>query len=662
MHDSEGATAESAYTERAAAQSLGGETHLSSLAAAGGPLRRALAALCGRLLDTQGYERLCYARLGDYARERAGVSVRQIQDLAHAHRAFADLPRLERALVANELPWSKVRILTRVATREDEEAWISHARTWPTRELERNVREARLRQGGPSDPAEGDEPRVSIRVRCTPAVREKWLEARDLAERVAGQRLRAEEALEWVTAEAFSEVSAETARRHLSHAASPLLPKRSQSGSHPEPRVAEGAGVSVDPNGGPNGGPNGDGNALSSAVDANPTRPATGPGTQVEPCSVGPSYPSAGPSAQALALLEPLTADLDEIDAFELDRRLCQAFRLEQALDAEIAPLLRVVTSTEYEWRTNLWTLAGYAGERLGISASKARALLRIERTGDVCPELRAAFRDGRLSWVKAQCLVPLLLLDIPGEIPAGERPTEECRTGDPPSPDVSMDAPADWRRRWVAWAERVTLRRLEVDVERALLLRAGYGDAFERCKADPARTQDPIPASEQQKCAHSIDADATERLDWRLPPGVAWLFRAVQAEFQARLRAERDRSTSESAVFGALLDHAISTWRLRDPSRSRPDPVIERDGYRCAVPGCSSRRNLHNHHLIFRSAGGSDAPVNRLTLCAFHHQRGIHSWRLRIQGHAPAGLLFELGLRPGTPPILRYRSGDVAA
>jgi hypothetical protein len=644
MNDAEGASAEE----------LEGETRLTLLSAAAGPLRRALAALCARLLDTQGYERLCYARLGDYARERAGVSVRQIQDLAHAHRSFADLPRLERTLVENELPWSKVRILTRVATPENEGAWISHARARPVRELEQAVREARRTQCRPNEPPEEkDEPRVSVRLRCTPAVREKWLQVRNLAECVAGQRLRAEEALECVVAEAFSRVSTATARRHQAHAPPPPPPIRSRPCDHGGPDMAANADARLNadadgpsdevsgPVSGPLSGP------LSNPRNAGSPRLVAECRAQIEPSSDETSGFSSGAPAPTSALIEPLTAGLDEIDAFELDRRLCLAFRLEQALDAEIAPVLRVVTSTEYEWKTRFWTLAGYAGERLGISASKARALLRIERASDICPELREAFRHGRLSWVKAQCLLPLLLLDIPGELA---------------SRDPSNDAPADWRRRWIAWAERVTLRRLEGDVERALLLRAAYGEAFARCKADPARAQDPIPESEQQKCAPSIDVDATEQLDWRLPADVAWLFRVAQAEFQARLRAEGERPASESAVFGALLDHAISTWILQDPSRRRPDPVIVRDDYRCAIPGCSSRRNLHDHHVIFRSAGGSDAQGNRITLCAFHHQRGVHSWRLRVQGHAPAGLLFELGLRQDAPPLLRYRSGDVAA
>jgi hypothetical protein len=70
--------------------------------------------------------------------------------------------------------------------------------------------------------------------------------------------------------------------------------------------------------------------------------------------------------------------------------------------------------------------------------------------------------------------------------------------------------------------------------------------------------------------------------------------------------------------------------------------------------------QNLHDHHVRFRSAGGSDAPENRVTLCAFHHLRGVHAGRLRCTGRAPDGLRWQLGIRPGAPPLLSYRSGDV--
>ena len=34
--------------------------------------------------------------------------------------------------------------------------------------------------------------------------------------------------------------------------------------------------------------------------------------------------------------------------------------------------------------------------------------------------------------------------------------------------------------------------------------------------------------------------------------------------------------------------------------------------------------RNLHEHHIVFRSAGGSGELENRVTLCAVHHLRGV--------------------------------------
>ena len=567
------------------------ESELALLTAAGGPLRRALAAICARLLDTQAYEKLCYARLRDYARERAGVSARQLQDLARAHRAFATLPGLERVLIASTLPWSKVRVLTRIATPEDEEAWIARAQKISIRRLEEEVRAARGLVDGALD-AEADPPRVRVTLHCTPAVRATWMLAREFAERVSGQRLREDEALEWVTAEALSAVSIDPAR----------IPE-------PDPtavsfRCADGA-----------------------CADATRDEP---PLDKV----VRPPMPDA--FAEASASLAPLLAALDEADAFELDRRLRAVLRLEQTLEAAIAPLLRIVTCPHYEWDHAYWALSDFAAEQLGMSPSKARALLRIERAGDACPELRASFREGRLSWAKAQCLLPLVRLDIDG-----------------------VGAP-DWRARWVAWAERVTLRRLEADVERALLLRAGHGTAFERCLEEPARAQDPIPEAEQQMCALDLDVEATERLDWRVPRDVAVLFGAVREAVRGRLRAETGRPVSDSDAFAALLEHALATWTLRDPSRPRPDPVFERDGYRCAVPGCTSRMSLHDHHVVFRSRQGSNELANRLGICAFHHQRCLHAGRLRIRGLAPDRLLFELGVRPGQPPLARYRSGDV--
>jgi hypothetical protein len=154
---------------------------------------------------------------------------------------------------------------------------------------------------------------------------------------------------------------------------------------------------------------------------------------------------------------------------------------------------------------------------------------------------------------------------------------------------------------RWVERARQVTVRRLEEDVE-----------ARERGTA----------------------------IAFRAPPEVAALFRAMLARAGSLER---------------LLAHAIRTW-VEAGARFRDYADFGRDGFRCTVPGCTARRNLHSHHVRFRSAGGADEPWNRTTLCAHHHQRGVHGGTLRIRGQAPDALVYALG----PVPAERFRSGDV--
>ena len=83
--------------------------------------------------------------------------------------------------------------------------------------------------------------------------------------------------------------------------------------------------------------------------------------------------------------------------------------------------------------------------------------------------------------------------------------------------------------------------------------------------------------------------------------------------------------------------------------SRAR---VFARDGWRCTVPGCTW--HLHVHHVLFRSAGGSDDLANLATLSTAHHQRRVHGGVLRVSGRAPGALVLET-------PLGRFRSGDRA-
>ena len=82
---------------------------------------------------------------------------------------------------------------------------------------------------------------------------------------------------------------------------------------------------------------------------------------------------------------------------------------------------------------------------------------------------------------------------------------------------------------------------------------------------------------------------------------------------------------------------------------------VFARDRWRCTVPACSSRRNLHDHHIRFRSRGGDNARDNRTTVCAAHHLHGIHDGTIHATGTAPHEIEWQLGVRSGAPPFLAY-------
>jgi hypothetical protein len=162
-----------------------------------------LAALAGRLVPSRGWERLGFARAGDYARERLGLSARALQDLARVDAQFARLPAAEAALVSGALTWTKTRLVCRVAQPEDEARWLALARRLTARALAHEVRAVdvgSLEAGAVETDEDGaiEEWRECVRIRCTPFVRGKWGTLRQLARRAAGEALPTWEAMDAV--------------------------------------------------------------------------------------------------------------------------------------------------------------------------------------------------------------------------------------------------------------------------------------------------------------------------------------------------------------------------------------------------------------------------------------------------------------------------------
>src|SRR5436309_1734357 len=142
-------------------------------------------------------------------------------------------------------------------------------------------------------------------------------------------------------------------------------------------------------------------------------------------------------------------------------------------------------------------------------------------------------------------------------------------------------------------------------------------------------------------------------RQDWE-PADSEIVFRApvsVVALFRTAILAFAAPSYGLWQGLERLLTHVKAEWEAQPRHR---DPIFARDGWRCAVPVCTSRRQLHDHHIVFRSRGGDNGRDNRITVCAWHHLRGIHTGRVRATGEAPDAITWEIGLRPGRTPLLR--------
>jgi hypothetical protein len=393
------------------------------------------------------------------------------------------------------------------------------------------------------------------------------------------------------------------------------------------------------------------------------------------------------------AALEALVAGLEDADAFGLDERLRQALSMEQSLDARLSPLLALVWRRPVHRALGHATREAYARDRLGMDPTRARALVRLEHTATLDPDFAQAYRTGALSWVKGAILAPLVRKN-----------------------------PLGWHMGvWVEWAQRITVRRLSDDVEHALAVAETDPEAFRRggglppdarqgsnreigaghsgadddtapgltpppgdgATGHPGSTVDPEPDREIGAGHRGADGDDARpprptdwlgRKEWPLksapaeicwvrfvgPPDIANLFQAVVSTVRRRIERETGRLPTAGEALDVMLDHVLSTWGALDGTVKARYRVFARDGWRCATPGCSSMQNLHDHHVRFRSAQGTDDLENRITLCAFHHLRGVHAGLLRCVGRSPDGLRWELGIRPGRKPLATYWSGDI--
>src|SRR5688572_16714374 len=105
--------------------------------------RYELGVAAARFLELGGYHPLGFSRLGDYSRERLGISGRELRSFASVVTRLESLPLLTRAFARGEISWSHVRLLAAVADADTEAGWLERARGLAVRDLVEEIRGSR---------------------------------------------------------------------------------------------------------------------------------------------------------------------------------------------------------------------------------------------------------------------------------------------------------------------------------------------------------------------------------------------------------------------------------------------------------------------------------------------------------------------------------------
>jgi hypothetical protein len=602
-----------------------------SLARVAQPLCRAATAF----VRSKAWVPFGFARLEDHARERFGRTGRWLRDLASLGGALERLPGLGRALEGSDggRPLGRVAALVvgRVATDASLAAWIDLARSMTVRELKEAARQARASGScWPPGTAEKNAVRRGEGRRDSPeAVTGDETDDRRLVRVLAPGVLRA----------AFDETV--VLHRAVSGCEATV-------GSFVEALVAE-AQAGLRP-------PDVDSVALRRTPDEALAERwlarTTDRWAHLEAC--GAIDATSVFARDALERLEEVTRHAGQGGAVELDRQLRQMIELEDALERKLGELLCRLSERGGWARLRFAGVRHYAEERLGLGRTSAESRMRVARSLRRFPRLREAYEEGRVGLEAAVLVVRIL----------GRFPWTDAV-----------------ERSWVARAEEATVKRLR-DEARALGRRR-----FERAESSPPQ---PMSDAEWHASLGHRPGDLRRRvrdlcrraeavgssdvfLTLRLPGQLAGDFLATIEATRRRLETEagrfewdepwpdpgaapsilaarsffvRCRRVPSWVGLMAMLEDYVDTWDPPELSlRRKSERIYAREGWRCGAPGCTSRRNLENHHPVYRSRGGplSD-PANQTCACRFHHQRGEHGELAEVRGRAPLGLVWRLG------------------
>jgi len=373
------------------------------------------------------------------------------------------------------------------------------------------------------------------------------------------------------------------------------------------------------------------------------------------------------------------SATLSRISCEELDAQVRALARVLARRELELSVLLLVLHRADGWRRLGYASDAQYARERLGSSPSLLLARRALAVRLEKLPGVAAALGSGQIG---VEAAVQIARIATPSTaaawvLRARRRTIKHLReevaaalTAVRVSGELDCPPPVD--------AEIEAFHQLERAVVGGRVGASG-GDDAGRVGASTCR----IPGPVIPRVGSLSESVSEERRAWLVMLGslAAWLGSGLQTSVanggQAGAAAVaskgrvtlRLRMSPENAASWRELESQARRWLPRGMSWLRfaclslwhawqhllggsvaYGHIYIRDRFRCLSPVCP-RRDVTPHHLVFRSAGGSDEDENVGSVCCWCHLQGIHGGRIRARGPARC-IRWELGAR-GSPCVV---------
>ncbi len=596
-----------------------------------------LARIAVPIVDRRSWTLFGYARSDDYARERLRRSGRWLRDLATLGKAIGESPRLELAINGDDggQPLGRVAatIVARAAVDETMDEWIDAARELRVRELRDRAREDRARgaperkepssvasQSAPVSASEvaTEEPERRLRIPLPAAMRAGFDEALALSRSLAGREATVTEFVASLVAECLA-------------------------GSDPpdidsSPVLAGPRRVDIE--------------ALLASATQDWRRLSEGDEARSHE-ALQLQTPEVLQARLVLERLHRISRNVGSGEPPELDRQLREVIEVEDELQRCLGRILEALR-THGAWATLMFHGVGhYAEQRLGVCRRTAEERAQLARVTRRLPVIGAAYDDGRIGSEAA--LLVARVVELAGAEPELQAEWVE-RAEQYSIKRLRDEVRAIGRSRWTA--EELSDGRPLDDQQWQRSLEQSPGtirDRVSRLALEAAR----LPQADvflSLRLPADVADDFLRSLEWRrssierdvtaVPWDRPWPDEhAPLSVLVGRLFSVRARRVPTWVGLLGLLEDFVTTWDANPAAlRRRGDKIYSRDGWRCTAPGCTSRRNLEDHHVQYRSQGGGNDLENRIAICRFHHQLGEHGSLASCRGTAPLRIIWRLG------------------